>query len=78
MFLTSALEPVTRLFAGDPHPAFLASPIVIIFECPDCRRRSMGTAILAVPTCPDCLGTLRQVDTWDLRYQAWPQRQGGE
>jgi hypothetical protein len=74
----SALESPTRLFAGDPRPAFLFNPIIYIFECPDCHGRFLGTPILNPPTCPDCLGTLSEVGTWDTRFEAWPQRQGGE
>jgi hypothetical protein len=72
------LEPLIRLFAGDARPAFLFNPCVLIFQCDSCHARFMATPVLFEPSCPDCLGTLREVGTWDLRFQAWPQRQGGE
>jgi hypothetical protein len=78
MIFISVLEPLTRLVAGDPRPASLFNPLVVIYQCDCCQRRYMGTAIFAVPTCPDCLAELHEVDTWDLRYTAWPQRKGGE
>jgi len=77
---TTTFEPLTKLFAGDgPHPQFLSNPCVIIFQCDSCHARFMGTPILTTPTCPNCLGTVHQIVTWDTRYQAWPQRhEGGE